>query len=402
MLTTLDVLHRNDIMSDVLKLGMKETTMTKEATLSADVRSVTEQVLTEEKEMPFHLKSMMLRGIIVLHCNKVTYVLEICNDVLQKITLKSVPAVENEDSNAKGKNSKQTQQKPNIDDDTRILWEETENLEEIIREEGKDNMFLAPNDFDVSSITLNILPREERSQSPPQIANDFTEPLMELTVDNQGANAEQNEACMAVPSDDDFDGFSIDPSMNQIEPINVHSRNKNHNVDQAPIFSMDQLMRFLSDHSATLCARPIKKLAPSKTVKIADDILLSNLYVEAKKIAAQYSITRRPMIDENEDLDAPTFIPDLPEEYEITEEIEKDETSHNIEIATEAILPEIKNALQWGETVPLLEIVKDNDRILLARSFYAALTLKTLGIIELIQPTKSEPILIAEGPSFKN
>ena len=95
MLTARDVLSTSDSVAEVFKIGLSDANITTDFAKSADVAEIALMVLRRQGEFVFKLTGYLLRGITCLYYKKTVLVLENCEEIMMRISLRFEEAKKN-------------------------------------------------------------------------------------------------------------------------------------------------------------------------------------------------------------------------------------------------------------------------------------------------------------------
>jgi hypothetical protein len=88
MLSTRDVLLSSDHIHRIWKLGLQDDSMSIEMIRSTNVADVAQDLLTRQSQFVFKITSILLRGVTMLYVKKTAVVLQTCEAVAERISLK--------------------------------------------------------------------------------------------------------------------------------------------------------------------------------------------------------------------------------------------------------------------------------------------------------------------------
>ena len=383
MLTTRDVLVATDAISEVFKIGLSDVVVTTEFANSANVAELAASILRRQGEFVFKLTGYLLRGITCLYCRKSALVLENCEEIMARISLR----FEEQRKKASDKRSKAKQQNhENIKNIETIIDDERE-MERGLNLTVQDGFLESGNRFNDDSV--------QELPTRALVGNDFGGGQFELELESsdvmppQDWNDENYEVSVPMAGNDEFVNLSKRPE-------------RVCQIDATPVIPMAQLSAMLDDASATLCRRPICH---------HDHVQLSASLPINSMLETQYDAARELCLKELQTQQDPyNFQPELaPEAAE-----QEDEGFHQDNIPElpddvsepdeQDTLDEVRNlmrrSLERHINQILTDVIHTRDRRELALSFMAAIRLHNQKLITLSQSDFASPILVECGQNF--
>ena len=385
MLTARDVLSTSDSVAEVFKIGLSDANITTDFAKSADVAEIALMVLRRQGEFVFKLTGYLLRGITCLYYKKTVLVLENCEEIMMRISLRFEEAKKKASEKRQGKKLKQVtlDHVMNID----ALIDAEKERAGALNLNGEQNIFEERNRFEGEAA--------ERDPRRDLVGNDFGGGQFELDSDSDGQQLGGfGDLNYDMPAPvDESDG----------EFVNLSKKCKSVcQIDETPVIPMTQLSAMMDDPSATLCKRPICRHEISeKASQMPISAILESQYAEAKELSLKTVYVRRdPKQIE------PDFVPEMPDEEnedEFCQPMERDQVREP-ELDEKDVLTEVRNimvgSLRRNSDQVLTDIIQTRERRALAVSFMAAIRLHNQQLIRLHQANASSPILVSRGARF--
>jgi hypothetical protein len=390
MLSTRDVLLSSDHIHRIWKLGLQDDSMSIEMIAAMNVADVAQDLLMRQGEFVFKITSILLRGVTMLYVKKTTVVLQTCEAIVERISLKFQVAEE------KPATADHTIE---IEEETIRLWRAEDNLESIVADERQEQPQLAT--YQPRSSQLAV------QESPPRIdtRDDFGETPFVLTfetVPSLDAEVDDPISDSQPPPPPDFE--PVVPFVPVAESVGKWALK----IDPCPIIPMTQLSAMLEDASATLCHRPIVKRRLARGQFTSRDICVEfqKLFEEAKALGFKsraleselQGAADEPVFDPLDQWSAPPEPPDLMPEH-LDEQAALDAEPKERD-ATFELLPLISGHLDRRRSVRFLDVVTSQGRRELARMFFSSLSLHNRGEIRLRQGDWHHGILISQGSRY--
>lgn len=383
MLTTRDVLVATDAISEVFKIGLSDVVVTTEFANSANVAELAASILRRQGEFVFKLTGYLLRGITCLYCRKSALVLENCEEIMARISLR----FEEQRKKASDKRTKAKQQNhENIKNIETIIDDERE-MERGLNLTVQDGFLESGNRFNDDSV--------QELPARVLVGNDFGGGQFELELESSD---------VMLPQDWNDENYAVSvPMAGNDEFVNLSKRPERVcQIDATPVIPMAQLSAMLDDASATLCRRPICH---------HDHVQLSVSLPINSMLETQYDAARELCLEELQTQQDPhNFQPELaPEAAE-----QEDEGFHQDNIPElpddvsepdeQDTLDEVRNlmrrSLERHFNQILTDVIHTRDRRELALSFMAAIRLHNQKLITLSQSDFASPILVECGQNF--
>jgi hypothetical protein len=351
--------------------------MSLDAMASADLAQISRVVLERQGQFIFTLISVLLKGVSTLYYRKTTLLLESCEVVIARISLKFQP-----DAPAQPAPATRSHDGVEIDQETLDLWRQENNLESLIAAETATGA-------DFSGTKAKYEPQRHPltivDDSPPnvEIPQDFGDVAFILN------GTEYPDLDLPPPPDfSDTDGdeperfVKSDPSDPEENPA-------------YPFMTMQQYIRMLEDPSQTLCERPCNRILRTATESGQLAPQLDGLYILARTIG------KRTIGLGDEDGEVPPIPEDYPEdivmlnssENEEAEEIEIEES--NKEHVASLVMP-VLAGLKETSVLGFGNVVKGYTRREIAMTFHGLLGMHNSGRVVMSQADGG--IEICSGP----
>ena len=449
MFTAQDIIEPNYQIKTIWNLGMNDESISKEEIITANIEKIVNEIQMNEGITP-HLSGILLHGIAILYSKKTIYILDDCNDVIAKISLKKEifhgsPEV--------------TIIKDKIDPETLEKWKGTNQIDDLIAETGDESDeqqvdLILPNqsvnqeiERDSSNINMNLnmnIYQEDTALGDSFIPDENFGHQKEFIPDLPDLDDEIFE--QQYVSDHDADqndineNFQYKENNNYNENSDFKKKNSNKNkkkswqmIDPSPILSLSEISQQISDSNSNIVIRPLKN---SDDIRIfyeefkASNSLENNgkdthifskrniskdvcdIFSEARAITTSfinelYQKLHHIDLEDNDPI-PPNPIDcnndDLPSDHsndndDNGETISSENDEYRWEI-TSNLLQSIKYSFKNDSSISFLDIAPKDNRRSLALSFYQTLCFGSEGMIELSQLNNELPILLSPGPSF--
>ena len=414
-----DVRKSGDDLHGIWELGLRDDAMSNEMVVRANIKEITERIIARQEGFMVRLSGVLLFGVTRLYSKKSIIFLFECQEALAKISLKPPENIEKDGNKRKERKNKDQDNQIEIDEETLKIWNEKENIENIIEQEKNNDSHFERTELDIeqnaSQRRLNI--SNQRSDIfVGNIDNNFDNvPFVIDDMNMQNGELSDNDNIISFANYKVIDNAdnNNEQDFNYIEQdlmnaLKKSGKNRKFQIDISPIIPMAQVSMLLEDASATLCKRPKIEYIKHSCLD-ASPFDLDDLLDEVKKITSQNKnrdLVNIQPIEEYENLGEvnqefqeqqntsmqPFESDSIDKEMSV---LDKEETQQ----FSDDLLPKLNREFKKKKEVNLIEVVPDKSKRTIAISFFTALSLKTRRVVDLIQRSDSE-IGIIKGTKF--